>query len=142
MTGVILLLFVSSWGTVLGAAFCSHMALSHSCCRAKDGHSSISHDEMGDTQMESISQETGDAKAFASTEEACAHCLIHPQLPATGATLRGSNQAKRSVEIAAPPATTLVAIPGSPFLPAVSSRPHAPPGATASLHVLIGLFRI
>lgn len=148
ISGTLLLLFVSSWGSVLAAPLCPHMAPDHSCCHAMNAPSPMSHQAMdgmhgmSNMQMEAVPVESPDSRAFIAHETACEHCASQSHLPATGTTLREAGLVKSSLEIAAPLAITPFALPITAILPAVLSRPHAPPGATARLHILISLFRI
>ena len=145
---VVLALFVSSGGGVIAATLCPHKALDHSCCHAMAGHNSASHEAMngmqamGDTQSEPVAESKFTVNALSQPVEACAHCINHSQLSTSPATLREANQAKRGVEAPAPLAVTTLASLETSFAPTLSSREHAPPGASPARHVLNSVFRI
>jgi len=144
--GIILSLFVSSWGTVLAAAMCPHMAADHSCCHAMHKHGRMTDMAMtSDMQMSPIAVQSpaaSQANTFSQPLEACAHCLGHSQLPPRPVTLREADQTKRGVKISAPFAAdgpnSLIPL----RVPAVLPRPHAPPGVMPARHGLLSVFRI
>lgn len=148
----ILLLFVSGWTHVLAASLCSHTQGAHACCLTKKaGHEEVSsHHEMAMQGMEGMeipSQEAAPASdesalSLGKPVEECAHCLGHSQsqtVPVASITSGQSGQGDRTL---ATPLTRLLTPLTSAFVSPITSRQHAPPGTTASRHVLINIFRI
>lgn len=160
LSAIILLLLVSGWSHVLAAALCPHVKMAQVCCPVKETAShdhgmSTAHEAMPMDGMEGMEMQTPAATPVAETSttkesadslsqpvEDCSHCMGHSQLPTTPVAVSTTDQSSRSAEQAAPPATSLIT-PTIPTLAAlVSSRPHGPPGASTTLHVLISVFRI
>jgi hypothetical protein len=154
-TGILLLaLLASSWGNVLAAAMCPHMASDHSCCHAQLSHGSASHEMMGGMQMDEMqmgdmqmtpaaapAHETED-HAFTPPGMSCEYCIGHSQTTATPNTLRQATLTKHGVELSAPLAPSQLITVANSFVPSITSRQHAPPGDTSARHVLISVFRI
>ena len=140
--GIIFVLFVSGWCRVLAATLCLHAVQNHSCCHALMTGSG-SHEAMGDMQMMPVapSPEAG-TSSLGKPVEACAHCIGHSGLPATPIVAREANQAKRILDVDAPPALMPLAPSVPSFIPAISSGEGSPPGVSVSRHVLISVFRI
>lgn len=145
---LILLLFTSSWVGLLAAACCPHMAADHSCCRAMSRHSQMPRDAMGDMGdmggmgVGPVAEiDEGAAPFLRAGGEVCSHCITHSELPIV--ILREATHGQRDAKVTAPAISDPAAL-RSPFLPAsaISSRSHAPPGATAGPRVLINILRI
>ena len=155
-----LLLGMSSLGHVFAAAFCPHMR-GHECCLVKTvSHQHVSgctHEAMAMDGMKMDDMATVDVSAltfptvsdsevlanrFERPVESCAHCLGHSGLPnAPVSFVSVPDQSKKIVSVALPVPAFLVP---SPITPAQSGLPrqHAPPGTSASRHILIGVFLI
>lgn len=150
-SGVLLfVLLTGAWGNVLAASLCPRMAQDHSCCHAKAMQHA--HEAMGDMQMNEMQmsemqmpsaaeQETQSMRAVPPDAE-CEHCLSHSQLTTKLPTLREAEQTRRGEDVAAPLALASHASSIPLFVLPVHARPHAPPGAMTSRHVLINVFRI
>ncbi len=148
-TGILLLaLLLGACGRLLAAAFCPHMEQDHaSCCPAQVSHGSASHEmmdgmQMGDMQMPSAAVHEMDANALGQPGESCAHCIGHSQTTAIPNTLREAARTNHGMERAAPLVSLQSVSFSPPFIPDITSRQHAPPGASAARHVLVNVFRI
>ena len=147
--GVITLLLAVNWGAVLAAAPCPR-AQGHACCHAKSlahGHGmSPAHDGMavgGMEGMAALSDDGGNGEALDQPLESCAHCMSHSGFPVTAVVASGAQgQSGRELSAAPPPTLKTSAAHPSSFAPPVVSRQHAPPGASHSRHLLIGVFLI
>ena len=142
---VISLLFVSGWGHVLAAAFCPNMQDMPDCHMQAEKVSTSPHArheamEMGDMQMPSDATEDK-VGAFQRPLVSC--CASRPEIPpAPIVASRGAEQSKQDLGAIPKPALKAIAPPAPSFASPVTSRQHAPPGATTSRHVLISVFLI
>lgn len=148
--GILLLaLMLRAWGSLLGAAFCPHMAQDEVCCHLQNSHHPAAHKEMmempmGDMQIDSVAGLNPAAHAFSQPHEACSHCMGHSQLPAPCVMVSSeAEQTKRSAD-AIPPVATAEPVSSLPaFARHISARVHAPPRLSISArHILISVFRI
>jgi hypothetical protein len=145
----LLALLASGWGNALAAALCPKMQVA-SCCLTKTTHDSApSHEAMamdGMTMDSMAMMPAAEAEANSAGQPAasCAHCLSSPDLPFKSVvTVNSVRESERnlSAPIAAPVLRSLAEF-SSSFAPPISSRQHAPPGSSTSLHVLINVFLI
>lgn len=140
---VISLLFVSGWGHVLAAAFCPHMQDMPGCpMQAGSTTSTSSHEgmEMNDMQMTPTITES-EARATAQPLFSC--CTSRPEVPPSPVMAsRGAEQPKQDLGATFQQARKALAPQTASFAPPVSSRQHAPPGASTPRHVLINVFLI
>jgi hypothetical protein len=142
---VISLLFLSGWGHVLAAAFCPNMQDMPGCAMQTERAATSNVEEheameMGDMQMPSSNTESK-ANALARPFVSC--CASRPEVPpAPVFASRGAERSKQ--DTGAAPQQTLKAIaPQTPsFALRVTSRQHAPPGASSPRYVLISVFLI
>lgn len=145
-TGMLLLaLLAGAWGNVLAAAFCPHKAQEedHACCHAQTSHHMSSHHQMGDMQAKPAAEQKMEVLALGQPIESCAHCINHSQPGIMTATLRDADQSRRNAEVAAPFVTGEIVSAARPFVPNISARGHAPPGANSSArYILLNIFRI
>jgi hypothetical protein len=149
-----LLLFVSGWGQTLAAAFCPHARGGHACClanRTSHKHGHTSHHEaaptggMGGTEASPPSSGTnagGDVTSLGQPSEECGHCMSHSRQPAAPLAAGAAGQPKPGADSTAPPPAAFADAQAAVFTPAITSRQHAPPGASSPRHVLISVFRI
>jgi hypothetical protein len=139
---VISLLFVSGWSHVLASAFCSNMKDMPGCAMQMGNTSTSGHEgmEMGDMQM----PPTAAGDKVGSLEQPLASCCAsRPEIPpAPIVASRGAEQSKQDLGAILKPALKAITQPTSSFAPPVSSRQHAPPGASTPRHVLISVFLI
>lgn len=155
-----LLLGMSSLGHAFAAAFCPHMR-GHECCLVKTAsHQHVSgcpHEAMAmdgmvmdDVATVDISTQSSPnvsdnevlANEFEPLVEPCAHCLGHSGLfNAPISFVNVPHQSNKTVSVALPVPAFLVPC---PMTPAQSGLPrqHAPPGTSASRHLLISVFLI
>jgi hypothetical protein len=155
-----LLLGMSSLGHVSAAAICPHMR-GHECCLVKtvrhQHDSGCTHEAMAmdgmvmddmatvdisTTSSPNVSNNEVLANKFEQLVESCAHCLGHSGLfNAPVSFVSVADQSKKIVWVALPVPAFLVP---SPMTPAQSGLPrqHAPPGTSASRHILISVLLI
>lgn len=142
---VISLLFVSGWGHVLAAAFCPKMQDMPGCTMQKEsaatsngeGHEGM---EMGDMQAASSNMES-QANALERLFVSC--CASRPEIPpAPVVASRGAEQSKQDLGAALQQTLKAIAPQTPSFATPITSRQHAPPGASTSRHVLISVFLI
>lgn len=152
----VLLLLATTWGQVLAASLCVHMQAAHSCCfirKAEHKHYQHTHHEgMAMTVMEGAESVGMYAHATEDAEEGvssigqpmrgCTPCVQNSTLQTTTVAIGFVHQSKRDVKMAAPLEAALLAPIGLTSTLSVSSRPHAPPNASAPRHVLVNVFRI
>jgi hypothetical protein len=142
---VIFLLSVSGWGHVLAVAFCHDMQDMAGCSMrvgmtSTPSHSSHEGMEMGDMQMPPAIAES-EVKAIAQPMASC--CTSRPDVPpAPVIASRGAEQSKQDTGAILQQARQINAPQTISFAPPISSRQHAPPGASTPRHVLIGVFLI
>ena len=140
----LLALLVSGWGNVLAAALCPKMQVA-SCCLMKTTHDSASqHEAMAMDGMAMMPAAEVEANSIGQPAASCAHCLSSPDLPFKSVgTVNSVRESERnlSAAVAASVLRSLAAF-SSSFAPPISSRQHAPPGSSTSLHVLINVFLI
>jgi hypothetical protein len=72
----------------------------------------------------------------------CTHCVSHSQLGTAPVPGIGAEQSKRVGETLAPLPSRLVSTFVAALKTSLTTRTHAPPGASAPRHVLINIFRI
>lgn len=155
-----LLIGMSSLGHVFAAAFCPRMR-GHECCLAKTAshqrvsgctHEAMAMDEMVMDDMATVDKSTLSfptasenevlANEFGQPVESCAHCLSHSGLSnAPASFVNVPDQSNKTVSLALPVPAFLVP---PPMTLAQSGLPrqHAPPGTSASRHLLISVFLI
>ena len=144
LISIILLLFVSGWSHVLAAAFCPHMQDMPGCAMktASTAHAS-GHEgmEMGDMQMPP--RET-DEKVGALERPLASCCASsRPDVPpAPVVASRGAEQSKQDLGALLKPLPKALEPTAPSFAPPITSRQHAPPGASAQRHVLINVYLI
>ena len=146
----LLALLVSGWGNVLAAALCPKMQVA-SCCLMKTTHDSsapsheaMAMDGMAMDSMAMMPAAEVEANSMGQPAASCAHCLSSPDLPFKSVvTVNSVRESERnlSAAVAASVLRSLAAF-SSSFAPPISSRQHAPPGSSTSLHVLINVFLI
>lgn len=89
---------------------------------------------------------TGDAEegvgSIGQPMKDCAPCVQNIQLQTTTVVTGFVDQSKRGVKMAAPLDAAILAPLGLLSSSSVSSRPHAPPAASAPLYALISVLRI
>jgi hypothetical protein len=140
---VISLLFVSGWGHVLAAAFCPNMQDMPGCAmQMGDAHAS-GHEgmEMGDMQMPPAASAENKSGALERPLVSC--CASRPEIPpAPVVASRGAEQSKQDSGVLLKPVPKAIAPPAPSFAPQVTSRQHAPPGASTPRHVLVSVFLI
>src|SRR5207248_3812591 len=145
----LLALLVSGWGNVLAATLCPKMQVA-SCCLTKTTHDSASQHEamaMDGMSMDGMAMMPAaevEANSMGQPAASCAHCLSSPDLPFKSVvTVNSVRESERnlSAPIAASVLRSLAAF-SSSFAPPISSRQHAPPGSSTSLHVFISVFLI
>jgi hypothetical protein len=146
LISVISLLFVSGWSHVLAAAFCPNMKDMPGCTMqtGNTSTSTSSHEgmEMGDMQMTPGSAE-GEVNANALERPLVSCCAARPEIPPSPVIAsRGAEQSKQNLGAILKPALKAIAPPTTSFAPPVTSRQHAPPGASTPRHVLISVFLI
>jgi hypothetical protein len=145
LISVISLLFLSGWSNVLAAAFCPNMQEMPGCPMQRRETSASTHEghegmEMDDTQMASSNKES---KAHALEQQLASCCLSQPEIPpAPVIASRGAEQSKRDTGAILRPAFKALAPTHSSFSLPVTSRQHAPPGASTLRHVLISVYLI
>jgi hypothetical protein len=140
---VISLLFVSGWGNVLAAAFCPHMQDMPGCTMQAGKNSASSHEgmEMGDMQMTPTIAESSEVNAMEQPLASC--CTSRPEVPPSPVIAsRGAEQSKPDPGAILQQARQIPAPQTTSFAPPISSRQHAPPGASTPRHVLINVFLI
>ena len=140
---VISLLFVSGWGHVLAAAFCPNMQDMPGCAMQRgetsthEGHEGM---EMGDMQMPPVATES---KAHTLERPLVSCCASRPEIPpAPAVASRGAQQSKQDLGALLKPALKAIEAPAPSFFQPITSRQHAPPGASTPRHVLISVFLI
>ena len=139
---VISLLFVSSWGHVLAAAFCPNIQVMPGCAMQTAETSAPGHEgmEMGGMHHQPQAEE-GRAGSLQRPFVSC--CASRPEVPpAPVAASRGAEQSKQNLGALLKPAVKVIVPPVPSFATAVTFRQHAPPGTTAPRHVLIQVFLI
>ena len=139
---VICLLFVSGWGHVLAAAFCPNMQDMPGCTMQMADTSAPGHEgmEMGDMQMPPAATEN---KAHALEQPFVSCCASRPEVPpAPVVASRGAEQSKQDLGAVLKPSPKAITPPAPSFFPPVTSRQHAPPGASTPRHVLVSVFLI
>lgn len=132
---VISLLFVSGWGHVLGAAFCTKMQEMPGCHMQAGNSSTHGHGHM------EMSGAQGKANSLERPLASC--CASRPEAPGVPAVVsRGAEQSKQDAVALPKPTPKTIAPPARSFAPPVTSRQHAPPGAQPPRHVLVNVFLI
>ena len=139
----ICLLFVSGWGHVLAAAFCTNMRDAQGCAMHASDDSARGHDgmEMGDMQMPAATDTEGRVGSLERPLASC--CASRPEAPpAPVVASRGAERSKHDLGALLKPVPKVIAPPAPSFAPTVTSRQHAPPGAQTPRHVLVNVFLI
>ena len=140
---VISLLFVSGWSHVLAATFCPNMQDMPGCAMQTGHTSTSSHEgmEMYDMQMTPTIAES-EVNAMQQPQMfSC--CTSRPELPSSPVIAsRGAEQSKQDLGAILQQAIKALAPQTISFAPPISSRQHAPPGASTPRHVLISVFLI
>ena len=95
---------------------------------------------MGDTQMSPVATED---KAGALERPLASCCMSRPEVPPAAVILsRGAEQSKQDLGVLLKPALKVQAPLSSSFAQPITSRQHAPPGASTPRYVLISVFLI
>jgi hypothetical protein len=142
---VVSLLFVSGWGHVLAAAFCQNMQDMPVCHRQEENVSTSPHEghegmEMGDVQNQPSATEST-ARALEQPFVSC--CVSRPEVPPSPViTRKGAEQSKQDLGALIKPVLKAFTPQIPSFASLVTSRQHAPPGASIQRHVLISVFLI
>ena len=142
---VISLLCVSGWGHVLAAAFCPNMQDMPGCAMQSASTSTPTHEghegmEMGDMQNRSSAPEDNLGALERRLASCCASRPEAPPAPVVAS--RAAQQSKEDFGAILKPALKAIAALAPSFAPPVTSRQHAPPGATTPRHVLISVYLI
>jgi hypothetical protein len=146
-------LLLSSWGGVLAAALCPHMAQDYSCCLMSMAHE---HDRvsphhstemagMGDMEMMPQTSAANEVtNSLDQPVESCAHCMGRSEPPfAPVVTASAIEQSKSVADAALAPASNAIAASTQELSASLTrSTSNAPPGASTPRHILISCFRI
>ena len=147
---VVSLLFVSGWSHVLASAFCPKTQAMTSCPmqagnKPHQSHEAMQMGEMGDMDdmQTSPAATDGEVNTLGQPMGSCPHCFKQPeQQPSPVVASKGAEQSRRDLGALLQQAVKVITLQAAPFAPPILSRQHAPPQASAPLHVLINVFLI
>lgn len=133
-------------GNFLVAALCPHLRSAQVSCDTHHAQSTMSHDDMGDMEMdsrdESVSNPDPNAVALGKPIGFCPHCAVHSRSTANAVSITEIELAKRSGTLAIPEAVPTVASVEMSPVAVLTLRAHGPPGTFKPKYLLINIFRI
>lgn len=133
-------------GNFLVAALCPHLRSAQVSCDTHHAQSTMSQDDMGDMQVDSMAEYASNpdpnAVAFGAPIGFCPHCAVHSRTTPNAVSLREVEASKRPGNFALPDSISNIVSVETPIALILVSRSHGPPGQTTRRHVLINIFRI
>ena len=142
-------LLFSLGGNFLIAALCPHLRSAQVSCHAPIAESQMSHDDMGDMEMDSMdsmneSAANPDPNAVAIGEPIglCPHCAVHSRTTPNAVSLQEIEGSKRLGSFAIPNTVAKLGCVETSPVAVSTSRAHGPPGETTRRFILINIFRI
>ena len=142
-------LLFSLGGNFLVAALCPHLRSAQVSCHAPLAESKMSHDDMGEMEMdemdsmdESASNPDPDAIAIGEPIGLCPHCAVHSRTTPNVVSLREVEASQQPGSFAIPDAIQNVVFVETSLVAVSTPRAHGPPGTTTPRHILINIFRI
>ena len=133
-------------GNFLIAGLCPHLRAAQVSCHSQVAESPMSHDDMGDMEMDSMDESASnpdpDAIAIGEPIGLCPHCAVHSRTTPNAVSLREVEASQRAGSFGTPDAIPNVVPVETSTVSILISRSHGPPGDTTRRHVLINIFRI